>query len=195
MKNMMRGALLVQWFFISVIFIQSWSLKAVGNPKAPRGGVWKYNLTTQPTTLNVLSSSDRYASITQSFVVEALGERDVHTYKWKPALATSWEVAKDGLSYTFKIREGVKWQDGKPFTVEDIKFSFDAIVDPKNTYKTAHLKPYFENIDQCQIIDKKTVKFTVKKKYFANFDVVVGMDIVPRHLYENPSKKNEEKTK
>ena len=40
-----------------------------------------------------------------------------------PLLATEWEVAEDGLTYTFKLREGVKWHDGEDFTAEDVKFS------------------------------------------------------------------------
>ncbi len=178
--------------FVLMLFqISVWA--SLGHPNAPQGGIWKYNLTQQPTTLNPLSSTDYYASIVQAYVIEALADRNVDTYEWEPALATSWKISKDGLSYTFKIREGVKWQDGRPFTVEDIKFTFDAIMDPKNTYKTAHLKPYFENIDKCKIVDNKTIQFVAKKKYFANFDVVAGMEIVPRHLYKNPDKKAKKK--
>ena len=41
----------------------------------------------------------------------------------KPQLATSWTVSPDGLKYTFKLREGVTWHDGKPFTSADAAFS------------------------------------------------------------------------
>ena len=39
-------------------------------------------------------------------------------------LAESWEVSKDGLTYTFKLKKGVKWHDGKPFTARDVAFTF-----------------------------------------------------------------------
>ncbi|MDC1174738.1 ABC transporter substrate-binding protein [Bacteriovoracaceae bacterium] len=155
--------------------------------------IFKYNLGQQPTTMNPLSSTDAYSSRVQAYVIESLAERDDDTYDWKPALSTKFEIAPNGLEYTFTLREGVKWHDGKPFTAEDVKFSFDAIMDKDNKYKTAHLKSYFENIESCEIVSPNVVKFKAKSKYFGNFDVVAGMDIVPRHLYENPSKDQEKK--
>jgi ABC-type transport system substrate-binding protein len=152
--------------------------------------VFKYNLGQEPTTLNPLSSTDYYASIVQGYVVEGMAERDKETYEWKPLLAESWEKSKDGLSFTFNLRDGLKWQDGKPLTTEDIKFTFEAIMDPKNKYKTAHSKPYFENIKDCVAVSPKQVRFNVKKKYFGNFSVVAGMEILPKHIYESTEKEN-----
>ncbi len=151
------------------------------------GGTFNYNLGQQPTTLNPLSSSDYYATMVQSNIIEGLAARDIDTYDWGPALATKWEISKDGLVYTFTLREGVKWHDGKPFTAEDVKFSFDAIVHPENKYQTAHSKSYYENIKDCKIIAPNKVQFTAKRKYFANFDVVAGLSVVPKHLYEDPN--------
>lgn len=166
--------------------------KEGGAPKGGSAETFNYNLSQQPTTLNPLSSTDYYASLVQARIVEGLATRDADTYDWKPALATSWEISEDGLTYTFTLREGVKWHDGKPMTAEDVKFSFDAIMHPENKYKTAHQKPYFENIESCEILDGgNKVQFKAKRKYFGNFNVVAGMDVVPRHLYENPSEEQE----
>ena len=154
------------------------------------GGVFKINLGQQPTTLNALSSTGYYASQVQSYILEGLLDRDVETYQWKPNLAKEWKTSKDGLSYEFTIRDGVKWHDGKPLTIEDVKFSFDAIVDKKNRWKTAHVKPYYENIGEAKIIGKNKIRFTAKKKYFRNFDVVAGLTVIPKHLYEDTGKEN-----
>jgi len=59
----------------------------------------------------------------------------------KPLLAESWEVSRDGLTYTFKLKRGVKWHDGKPFTARDVAFTFYSVLDPKVT--TPH-RAYFD---------------------------------------------------
>src|SRR5512135_611245 len=44
-----------------------------------------------------------------------------------PELATSWDWSSDNLKLTFKLREGVKWHDGQPFTSKDVKCTFDLL--------------------------------------------------------------------
>lgn len=183
-------------FVLLVSILMSITLTVSCNKEGKKAGssddTFNFNLTQQPTTLNPLSSTDFYASQVQGYIIEGLAERNVENYEWQPALATSWETSADGLVYTFTLREGVKWHDGKPFTAEDIKFTFEAIMDPENKYKTAHSKSYFENIEYCKVLDGgKKVEFKAKKKYFANFDVVAGMGVVPKHLYENPNEEQE----
>lgn len=46
----------------------------------------------------------------------------------RPDLAKSWTVSNDGLTWTFNLRQGVKWQDGTPFTADDVAYTFDQIV-------------------------------------------------------------------
>ena len=56
-------------------------------------------------------------------VYERLIKLNPATGEFEPELATSWEVADDGMSYTFHLREGVKWHDGSVFTSKDVKWS------------------------------------------------------------------------
>ncbi|MBT6326512.1 MAG: peptide ABC transporter substrate-binding protein [Bdellovibrionales bacterium] len=165
----------------------------IGSKDSSQGGTFYYNLGQAPTTLNPLSSTDGYSTRVQGYVLDSLATRDLETYEWAPALATEWTISKDGKVFEFTIREGVKWHDGKPLTAEDIKFSFDAIVHPENKYKTAHLKSYYEEIKGVEILAKNKVRFTAKRTYFKNFDVAAGLTIVPKHIYENPTKKEQKK--
>ncbi len=167
--------------------------KGPGRFDAPQGGTFNFNLSSTPPTLNPLSSTDHYASIIQGYVFEGLLTRDPDTYEWVPSLATAWTIAKDGMSFTFTLRAGVVWQDGKPLTVEDVKFSFDAIMHPENKYHTAHMKSYYENIKGVEIVNPTTVKFLVKTNYFKNFDTAAGLSVIPKHIYENPTKKQKKK--
>lgn len=165
---------------------------AIGNPDAPIGGEFKMNLGIAPTTLNALSSNDLNATVVQQMVLDYLCYRNLDTYEWEPGLAREWSISKDGRTFEFTIRDGVKWHDGKPLTIEDVKFSFDAIMDPTNKYKTADKKPYFENIKSAEIIAPNKIKFTASTPYFDNFAALANtMMIVPMHLYKNPSKDQE----
>ena len=159
-----------------------------------KGGTFYYNLKSTPTTLNPLSATDGYSSQVHSYTMESLLTRDIDTYEWKPNLAKSWEISKDGMVFTFVLRDGIKFHDGKPMTIEDVKFSFDAVTHPENKYKTAHLKSYYEGIEKAEVVNKNTIKFYAKNKIYKNFDIVAGMlEIVPKHVYESPSKKQEKK--
>ncbi len=54
---------------------------------------------------------------------------DEDTKSIYPDLAESWDIAEDLLTYTFHLREGVKWHDGEPFTSKDVKWTFDSILE------------------------------------------------------------------
>jgi ABC-type transport system substrate-binding protein len=147
-----------------------------------------YNLRGDPTTINPITSTDAYASNLHGFVFDTLLGRDDDSYEWKAALAESWNINKTGDVFTFKLREGITFHDGKPITPEDVKFSFDVIFDP--AFNTAHLRPYYEGIKEVKIVDKRTVQFIAKTKYYKNFDTAAGLEIKPKHFYGNKENKN-----
>ena len=66
-------------------------------------------------------------------------------------------------------------------------------MDPKNRWKTAHNRPYFENIKEVKILAKDKVQFVARKKYFRNFSTVAQMDVLPKHIYSDLSKNNKRK--
>lgn len=163
----------------------------VGNPKANKGGTFLLNLGGEPTTLNPLSSTDYNSSLVQEYIVETLLRRNLETYEWEASLATDWSISDDGLVYEFVLREGVKWHDGKPLTVQDVVFSFEAIMHPENLYRTAHSRSFYENIEKVEVVGKNRVRFTANQLYFRNFDSVAGLTILPRHVYEDTSRDNQ----
>tara|TARA_B100000925_G_scaffold291844_2_gene281862 strand:+ start:931 stop:2568 length:1638 start_codon:yes stop_codon:yes gene_type:complete len=185
----------MKFLAIICLFLISFASIAVtpdklGNVNAPKDGTYNYRLGSFPPTINPFSYTDVYAAEVHSYTLESLCDRNIETYEWQPRLAKSWDEAKDGKSITFTLRDGIKWHDGKPFTAEDIKFTFDAIMDKDNTYKTARLKPYYENIGSVEILAPNKVKFNIKTVYFGNFSTAAGMSIVPKHIYSDTSKKN-----
>ena len=60
-----------------------------------------------------------------------------------PGLAETWDYDEQTYTYTFHLREGVKWHDGEPFTADDVKFTIEAIMDPENGSENA---PNYEDV-------------------------------------------------
>ncbi|MBU6376541.1 MAG: peptide ABC transporter substrate-binding protein [Bdellovibrionales bacterium] len=138
-------------------------------------------LSADPATLNPITSSDFYASVVQGYIYSSLMERSEDTFDWIPALAEKYEISKDGKTFTFTIRDGVKWHDGHPLNAEDVKYSFDVFFEGR--FDAPQQKVYLEGIKEAKVIDPRTVQFTTKQVYFKNFDVLAGLTIIPKHFY------------
>ena len=93
----------------------------------------------------------------------------------------------DKLKYTFKIREGIKWHDGTPFTSEDVVFSYKSIMNPK--VDSPQLRSYFQEIKDVKAIDDLTVEFTYARPYFLALEFCGGMPIVPKHIFEKQTRR------
>jgi peptide/nickel transport system substrate-binding protein len=78
----------------------------------------------------------------------------------KPALAESWTISDDGLTYTFKLHDGVKFHDGTDMTAEDVKFSLDRAMAPESTNAQ---KALFEPIESVEVVDPTTVVVKLKR--------------------------------
>ena len=77
----------------------------------------------------------------------------------RPELAESWETSKDGLAWTFKLREGVKFHDGQEMTSADVKFTFDRL------FEKSPGKSDFIAVDKVEPAGKYGVKFTTKEPF------------------------------
>jgi peptide/nickel transport system substrate-binding protein len=81
-----------------------------------------------------------------------------------PELATSWAWSKDNLSLTFKLREGVKWHDGKPFTAKDVKCTFDLIEGKaQDKFRKNPRKDWFSNVKDVTVNGDYEVTFHLSR--------------------------------
>lgn len=95
-----------------------------------------------------------------------------------PGLAETWDYDEQTYTYTFHLREGVKWHDGEPFTADDVKFTIEAIMDPENGSENA---PNYEDVEEITIIDAQTVAFRLTEPNVAFLEYMT-MGILPQHL-------------
>ena len=78
-----------------------------------------------------------------------------------PLLAESWQLGPDGKTYTFLLKKGVKFSDGKPFDASTVKFSFERAKAPTSTNKAK--KALFDNIVRIEVVDAHTVILLLDK--------------------------------
>ncbi len=93
-------------------------------------------------------------------------------------LAESWEISPDNLTITFKLKKGVKWHDGQPFTAQDVLFTYQVMVDPKTP--TAYSGDYLQ-VKRAEAPDDHTFRVTYGQP-FAPALASWGLNILPRHL-------------
>ncbi|MGB7292331.1 MAG: peptide-binding protein [Thermodesulfobacteriota bacterium] len=150
----------------------------------PFEGDWLiYHIGAEPATLNPITATDVYESMINSGnIYETLVKRDNAALDIVPLLAESWKISDDKLTYTFYIRKGIKWQDGIPFTSQDVVFSYSKIMDPQ--VDAPHLRNYYKDIKSVEAVDELTVKFTYSRPYFLALEFCGGMPIVPKHIFE-----------
>ena len=136
-----------------------------------------------PEQLNPLTSSDASSSEVNGFIFEALLTREPRTLELKPYVAEARpEISQDNLTYTFKIRKDVRFQDGRPLTGEDVLFSVKAIKCP--FVNAPFLRVYYNSLIDAQLLDPNTIRFVTKEPYFLNESVLGGIILLPRHYYD-----------
>ncbi|MCK9896240.1 ABC transporter substrate-binding protein [Frankia sp. AgB32] len=131
-----------------------------GTPKA--GGTLTYALDVEPTCFDLQVNPQGITGDIERGVVDSLVTIDAKG-SFHPWLASSWQVAPDLKSYTFKLREGVTFTDGTPFDASAVKVNFDRVADPKtkSQYAATLLGPY----SGTEIIDPHTVKVSFSKPF------------------------------
>jgi peptide/nickel transport system substrate-binding protein len=124
-----------------------------------KGGELTYALATSPDNLDPhrsgLAVAVRVIRTIHDNLVAQLSDGSI-----VPWLATEWEISEDGKSYTFKLRQDVKFHDGTPFNAEAVKYNYDRILNPetKAANSVALIRPY----KSAEVIDEFTVKLNLE---------------------------------
>jgi peptide/nickel transport system substrate-binding protein len=97
-------------------------------------------------------------------------------------LAESWDISEDGLTITFHLKKGVKWQDGVEFSANDVMFGYKTIIDP-NT-RTAYAGDYLE-VKEAHIIDRYTFRVSYDKPFAPALASWGSSVVLPEHLLKD----------
>lgn len=134
-----------------------------------------------PPTLNLGTTTDYAAGDVGAKVLEGLVWID-RSYAPQPSLATSWEVAADGRSYTFHLRPGVTWHDGHEFSSADVAWTFAEVLAKLHPRSSSMLKRVAATVEAP---DPLTAVFRLQSPYAPFMEQLTVFDapILPRHLY------------
>lgn len=133
------------------------------------GGTFTIRVATEPLGLNRIHDQQvegMMARYTVGSIYETLAELDREThprYALKPLLAESWDESADHLTFTVKLRKGVKFHNGEKLTAKDVKATFDAILLPTNL--TNSIRSAFPDL-VVTAADEHTVVFVTKKAHY-----------------------------
>ena len=159
----------------------SWSAKALAD-SPHRGGILTTQLNGEQRILNPSIRASTGVYIITSKIVEPLFDLDA-TGKPSAVLATSWDATPDGKTFTFKLREGVQWHDGKPFTSADVQYTAMEMWKKYLNYGT-QLQQYLEAVDTP---DAHKVVFRYSRPMPSDLLLRALCDlgyVAPRHVFE-----------
>jgi peptide/nickel transport system substrate-binding protein len=116
-------------------------------------------------------------------IYEQLVGSDVRTGQPAPTgLADSWEIAPDGVTYTFHLNKDAKWHDGVDVTADDVQFSFDALANPDTG--SVYTGAFVDSVKSWRVIDDDTFEVVAKEPLFTLLYDIVAY-IVPKHIWES----------
>jgi len=189
-------------FFISGFLISfpqnSFSEGKVKTEIPTIGGIYRKPLEFMPRTLDPALSSDIYSVTVIQQLFDGLVQFDKNL-NIIPAIAKSWKISPDGLTYTFYLRKGVKFHNGREVTADDIIYSMTRIIDPKTKSPAVRFLERVLGFKEFQEGNANYVKgFHSTGKYifemklsepYAPFLSVFGMNkfkVLPKEEVENP---------
>jgi len=147
-----------------------------GGGDAAEGATLVFGTSADPVVLDgaLVSDGESLRAIDQ--MMEGLVTLDPGTTEVIPGLAESWEVSEDGLSYTFDLREGVKFHDGTDFNAEAVCFNFDRWYNFEGSFQNEAASYYWQTVfggfadgetpslyDSCEVVDDHTVTLNMTK--------------------------------
>ncbi|WP_407306479.1 ABC transporter substrate-binding protein [Desulfosporosinus sp. SB140] len=143
----------------------------------------------EPRGLDPALVDDGESAKVMSNIYEGLLKYDKDSTKVEPSLAKSWDVSPDGLTYTFHLQEGVKFQDGTDFNADAVKFNIDRQLPPKVTQDMAYASFVFGSVKDVQVVDQKTVKINLKAPstpFLSNLAMIMAAPMIsPKALQAN----------
>jgi peptide/nickel transport system substrate-binding protein len=189
----------VVWLTAGTLFLALFATGVIGQGTPPRlpdipnpavaenapeigkfGGTYVVGQFTDPRTFNPIVAQEPSSTDVIAAVFDGLVTQSYLTGEIVPALAEKWEVSKDGRSWTFTLRQGVTWSDGKPLTMDDVLFTYQAIFTEGVQTSARDVLTFEGKPVRWKKLDERRIQFTTEKP-IGTFLRVIGSSIIPKH--------------
>lgn len=174
---------------LALLLLAAGCSKPAGLSAGGANGVLRVGLWTEPSSLNPLlatnTAEDFAAGLSFDLLVTVDDKgNDVPDLAAQVPTTQNGGIGKDGLTITYHLRRNVKWQDGAPFTSADVKFSWQAVMNPNNNVVE---RRGYDQVKSVDTPDPYTVVFHLKAPFAPFVDTVFGQAddafrVVPKHL-------------
>src|SRR5690606_18508552 len=155
---------------------------ATPDPDAKPGGTLRVGLSADPAELDPHKTNLTAAWHVIEHVYNGLVTTNP-SLEVVPSLAESWDISEDGLTYTFHIRQGVLFHNGRDLPAEDVKYSYDRILDPETASPSA---ADLADAQSIEVVDDYTVAVTLGSPDSSFLAKLMGssLAIVPSEVVE-----------
>ena len=179
---MRRGSMTLRAVLILLAVWCMGSTPAVGQDAPVRGGTIVVAIVSDPGHLNPAITTSGATHAASELLYNGLLGRDERGEP-VPELAESWQVEQGGAVYRFRLRDGVKWHDGTPFTAADVKFTFEEVLLKFHARTRASMGGLLAGIEAP---DDRTVVFRFKQPYAPLLYQLDATEapIIARHVYQ-----------
>jgi peptide/nickel transport system substrate-binding protein len=183
------AALLAAWALAAPGSAAAPSLSDIPNPKvvhvAPEIGRYGRTLVNaqigEARTLNPVIVTDSSTGAVLGPLFEGLVESNYITGEIEPALAESWTISPDKRTWTFTLRQGVRWTDGTPLTIDDVLFSLQVVFTKGVQSTTVDILTFGGKPVRWRKVDNRRIAFTTDQPLGFFLRLLQDLVIVPRH--------------
>ncbi|MFC3705644.1 ABC transporter substrate-binding protein [Devosia honganensis] len=182
------GATMLSLLTLSPGFAAEGDLYGPAAENATQGGRLNMGLLVEPPGFDPFHQAADARIRLSVLVYQGLFYEGADGQAW-PLLAESYEVSDDGLIYTVKLRQGVKFHNGQDMTAEDVAYSYNYIRDPDNGSPGAG---DFAMVSNVEVVDANTVRFTLENKN-SSLPMTLGNKyggVVPAGYFDDENAKN-----
>ncbi len=146
---------------LTILAFVIWSAPPSQGAEPQYGGTLIYAAGADPDSLDPPNTQSNPGEAMNRMIYENLVRFD-EKLRLVPGLATKWDLSKDGKTWTFYLRKGVKFHDGTPFNAEAVRLYFERVLGPEKPLKAPLFTPF---VDRVEVVDDYTIKVHLKTPF------------------------------